>query len=77
MSKAILSLLAVTIILGAGYVAYKHAQHSAALMKDIPTPVYDLWTHWKEQNGKHYGGEAENQYRLSIFAENYESIKAH
>lgn len=43
----------------------------------IPTPIYDAWSHWKTANGKVYGGEAEAQYRLSVFAENFQIVKAH
>lgn len=43
----------------------------------IPTPVYDAWNHWKTANGKVYGGDAETQYRLSVFAENFKTVAAH
>ena len=42
---------------------------------EIPTPVYDLWTHWKVTNGKKYGDE--DNSRLSIFYENYQKVMKH
>lgn len=41
----------------------------------IPTPVYDLWTHWKTKHNKKYGSE--DEHRLKIFYENYKKVINH
>lgn len=42
---------------------------------DIPTPVYDAWVHWKQRNGKAYGTDSEESYRLSVFYQNFQYIQ--
>jgi len=56
--RSLFALLALTAIIGAGYLLVHHNSNQV-LIQDIPTPVYDLWGHWKQANGKHYGAGAE------------------
>jgi hypothetical protein len=72
--KSIIALLAITAIVGAGLFMLNKNQLETST---IPTPVYDAWNHWKTANGKVYGGDAETQYRLSVFAENFKIVAAH
>lgn len=39
--------------------------------------MYDSFNHWKAMNGKVYGGAAEANYRLSVYAANIEKINNH
>lgn len=39
--------------------------------------MYDSFNHWKSINGKVYGGAAEANYRLSVYAANIEKINNH
>jgi len=40
----------------------------------VPTPVYDSWTHWKQKNGKAYGTNSEEDYRLHVYAANFAEV---
>ena len=40
----------------------------------VPTPVYDSWTHWKQNNGKSYGTNSEEDYRLHVYAANFAEV---
>lgn len=42
----------------------------------IPTPIYDLYTHWKSKYNKNYLSDSENNHRAQIFYENYKYINA-
>jgi len=76
MNKATIIVLALTltaVLTGLGYYVYQHEKTPSKT--DIPTPVYDLWTHWKTQHNKKYG--TEDQYRLSVFYQNYQKVMNH
>ena len=52
MNKIVLALVAVAAILGTGLYLY-HAKKTTTLStSNIPTPVYDLWVHWKNTHSK-------------------------
>jgi len=40
----------------------------------VPTPVYDAWVHWKQKNGKAYGNNSEEEYRLHVYAANFAEV---
>merc|ERR1719272_506864 len=40
----------------------------------VPTPVYDSWVHWKQANGKAYGTNSEEEYRLHVYAKNFAEV---
>jgi len=40
----------------------------------VPTPVYDAWVHWKQKNGKSYGTNSEEDYRLHVYSNNYVEV---
>jgi len=40
----------------------------------VPTPVYDSWVHWKQANGKAYGTNSEEEYRLQVYAANFAEV---
>ena len=76
MSKTLLVLLTLSLTaLLVGFTYYKTSQPKTFLGSDIPTPVYDLWSHWKVQNNKKYGDQEES--RLHIFYQNYQKVMAH
>ena len=77
MNKATVVILALTltaVLSGLGYYTYTHGQKLSS-STDVPTPVADLWAHWKTKNNKKYGSE--DQYRLSVFYNNYQKVIAH
>jgi len=51
--------------------------HNKESATAVPTPVYDSWQHWKMRNGKSYGTDSEEQYRLSVFYANYKLVAEH
>lgn len=76
MNKATIVVLALTltaVLTGLGY--YMYTSHKTAPTTEIPSAVYDLWSHWKTKNNKKYG--TEDQYRLSVFYENYQKVMNH
>ena len=76
MNKSTLVVLALTLtalLTGLGY--YVSRPNKLGVSADIPSPVYDLWTHWKTQNNKKYG--TEDQVRLSVFYTNYQKVMNH
>jgi len=40
----------------------------------VPTPIYDSWVHWKQTNGKAYGTNSEEEYRLHVYAANFAEV---
>lgn len=69
----VLALTMVALMAGVGY--YFHTQTVKSSTSDIPSSVYDLWTHWKTKNQKKYGDQ--EQSRLAIFYENYQKVLTH
>ena len=43
-------------------------------VKNIPTPVYDAWVHWKQSQGKSYGNNSEEEYRMGVFNVNFNTV---
>ena len=77
MSKTLLVLLTLSLTaLLVGFTYYKTSQPRTSLGSEIPTHVYDLWSHWKVQNHKKYGYQ-EDDSRLHIFYQNYKKVMAH
>ena len=77
MNKATIVVLALTLtalLSGLGYYVYSSHKVSAST-SDVPSAVYDLWSHWKTKNNKKYG--TEDQYRLSVFYTNYQKVMTH
>jgi C1A family cysteine protease len=78
MNKATVVVLALTLtalLTGLGYYAYTQNHKTLSATNEVPSAVYDLWTHWKVKNNKKYG--TEDGYRLSVFYENYKSVMTH
>lgn len=76
MNKTTIAVLALTltaVIAGLGYYA---TQKTSLKTSAVPTPVYDLWSHWKVSHGKKYGSQ-EDQARLNIFYQNYQKVLTH
>jgi len=72
MKLAVFLAIASSLIIAGGlYKAYTSTEQPN---QKIPTPVYDSWQHWKKENGKSYGTNTEEDYRLQMFASNYEYI---
>jgi C1A family cysteine protease len=77
MNKSTIIVLALTLtalLTGLGYYVYTK-NHTTTPTNEIPSSVYDLWTHWKSKNNKKYG--TEDQYRLSVFYQNYQKVMNH
>lgn len=71
----VLVALALTLALsGLGYVSLSD-NNTQTLKTEVPTPVADLWSHWKTENNKRYGSE--DGYRLSVFYDNYQKVIEH
>jgi hypothetical protein len=81
MSKLVLAVaLAVTALISTGLLVHhltKKTEAPHTLNVEVPTPVYDAWSHWKKVNKKNYGGAQEESHRLTIFNNNYNKVKAH
>lgn len=77
MNKILLVLLGLTVTSLLVGVAYYHnsSKNPSLGASEIPTPVYDLWVHWKTKNGKKYGDE--DSTRLNIFYSNYKKVMQH
>ena len=78
MNKATIVILALTmtaLLTGLGYYVYNKSNKTSTSTSDVPSSVYDLWTHWKTKNNKKYG--TEDQYRLSVFYQNYQKVLNH
>lgn len=77
MNKILLVLLGLTVLSLLVGVAYYHnsSKNPCLGASEIPTPVYDLWVHWKTKNGKKYGNE--DFTRLNIFYSNYKKVMQH
>jgi len=41
---------------------------------DIPSPVYHSWRIWKQKQGKSYGTNSEEDYRMHVFYNNYKEV---
>jgi len=74
--KAILALTIIgSLLLGTAIYNMTSEKSGARLQNDdIPTNVYDSWTHWKQKYGKSYGVDAEEQYRLRVYYDNFNKI---
>ena len=68
----ILAIVSSLVIVGGLYKAYGSVDKT---MTSVPAPVYDSFIHWKQENGKSYGTNSEEDYRLKMFAKNFEFIK--
>jgi C1A family cysteine protease len=79
MNKTLLVVLGLTLAaVFVGVTLYHHQHqdhHPLGASEEIPTAVYDLWTHWKNQNQKKYGDE--DNSRLQIFYSNYKTVMTH
>jgi C1A family cysteine protease len=74
MNKATVLVLALSMVaLMAGAAYYFH--HKSSNSSDIPSPVYDLWSHWKGKYNKKYG--TEDKARLQVFYQNYQRVMTH
>ena len=72
MKLAIALAIASSLLVAGGlYQAYNSIDQA---VEPIPTPVYDTWIHWKQRNGKSYGTNTEEDYRLQMFAKNFQYI---
>jgi C1A family cysteine protease len=77
MNKATIVILALTltaVLTGLGYYVYSK-EKTTTPTSAVPSAVADLWSHWKTKNNKKYG--TEDQYRLSVFYENYQKVMTH
>lgn len=74
--KAILALTIIgSLVLGTAIYNMSSKKFGARLQNDdIPTNVYDSWTHWKQRYGKSYGVDAEEQYRLRVYYDNFNMV---
>lgn len=52
MNKAILALVAIAALLGTTLYLYHAKKHTELKSSAVPTPVYDLWVHWKNTHSK-------------------------
>jgi C1A family cysteine protease len=79
MNKILLLVVALAALLSmGGFAWYEHHKHNKKPTPDvIPTPVYDLWVHWKNKHGKKYASPTEEKARLQIFYTNYKTIQTH
>lgn len=76
MNKSLQILLALAITVSLVSLGLYHKSTLASSeSSEIPTPVYDLWTHWKVKNNKKYGSE--ENIRLKIFYQNYQKVMSH
>lgn len=73
MKLAIFIAIASSLMIAGGlYQAYSSVDKNSV---SYPTPVYDSWAHWKKSNGKSYGTNTEEDYRLKMYAGNYQYIQ--
>merc|ERR1719473_1747716 len=72
MKLLVLSVIAAIVVAGSFY-------HMANVNTDsgVPSHIQDAYEHWKLEQGRLYGTITEDTYRLRIFAENYEQVRAH
>ena len=75
MNKALLVVLLLALTAALVSLGLYSSKESTPQTTEIPTPVYDLWTHWKVENNKKYGSEDET--RVKIFYQNYQKVMAH
>lgn len=71
--KTALIAIAASLAIVAGFI-YINGQSSVQSL-EVPTPVYDSWVHWKQRNGKSYGTNSEERYRLHVYAANYREVQ--
>ena len=76
MNKTTVAVLALTLTAILASLGYYATQKTSLKATEIPTPVYDLWSHWKVSHGKKYGSQ-EEQSRLNIFYQNYQKVLTH
>jgi len=43
----------------------------------VPTPVYDLWVHWRQKHKKNYVSSAVEGQKLQVFYGNYQKVMNH
>jgi KDEL-tailed cysteine endopeptidase len=68
---------ALAIVAAVGYFSPQNATTTRLLQDDqIPTPVYDSWSHWKQHYGKSYGTNAQEKYRAQVYYGNYKIVMA-
>lgn len=56
---------------------FHEKKNTLTSVSNIPSAVYDLWTHWKAKHNKKYGAVDEENIRLAVFYENYKKVLAH
>lgn len=72
MKLAVFIAIASSLMIAGGlYQAYNSVDKTSVT---YPTPVYDSWAHWKKHNGKSYGTNTEEEYRLKMYANNFQYI---
>lgn len=75
MNKALLVVLLLALTAALVSLGLYSSKESTPQTTEIPTTVYDLWTHWKVENNKKYGSE--DEARVKIFYQNYQKVMAH
>merc|ERR1719188_1208899 len=68
---AFLAIASSLLVIGGLYNVYNSMNEPTV---SVPTPVYDSWMHWKQHHGKSYGNNAEEDYRLQMYAGNFDYI---
>jgi len=70
--KSIIIAITAALVVVAGVSYFNNASATETLT--VPTPVFDAWVHWKKSEGKAYGNNSEEKYRMNVFADNYKVV---
>jgi len=74
----LLALAVIAALATAGAVYHMAGQKAKVGGSDIPTPVWDSFTHWMRRHGRAYGSDdAEKAYRAGVYYQNYKGVVAH
>jgi len=76
MQKVIIALATIAAIVTAAGL-YKISHQSLNQDLPVPTSVYQTWMSWKMRNGKAYGTDSEEKFRLQRFYQNVIKIQNH
>lgn len=76
MQKLLLALGVAALLAGTVYLMNEPSVPKVASSDAIEPQVYDLYGDWKKKYGKKYSSADQDWYRLTVFNDNYNYIKA-
>ena len=69
--KFALTAIAAVAIVVASVAYFEHKKGTTAM----PDEVVTAWTSWKQTNGRAYGADSEEKYRMQVFYENFQFVQ--